>query len=92
MFEETKKFISQYLRLQFIGEDAPEDECNEEAEFIIRYLQSEGYVLKVDRELPNENSGKHTWYEDDLGEAGRIGYRLAINDVEEAGYVAVIQK
>ena len=56
---------------------------------ILEFLHSQGVVLKIDRELPDENSGKHTWYEDDLGEAGRIGYRLAINDVDEAGYVAV---
>jgi len=56
---------------------------------IMEELSKFGVVVKVDRELPEENSGKHTWYDDDYGQAGRIGYRLAIEDVEEAGYVAV---
>jgi len=33
-----KKFISKYLAQRFIGEEASEDECDKEAEFILEYI------------------------------------------------------
>ena len=36
--DNRKKYISLYLRERFTTTDTPEDECDKEAEFIIRYL------------------------------------------------------
>ena len=37
--EEIKKFISLYLRQRFTTNEAPEDECDTEAEFIVSYFE-----------------------------------------------------
>ena len=42
-----KKFVSLYLRQRFVTDEMPEDECDKEAEFIMRYLHSQGAELKV---------------------------------------------
>ncbi len=42
--ERIKKFISLYLRQRFTTDDAPEDECDAEAEFIVKYLETEGML------------------------------------------------
>ena len=46
--EELLKFVSQYLRSRFTTTDVPEDECDTEAEFIFKYLDSRGAVLRVE--------------------------------------------
>lgn len=51
--EEIKRFISNYLRSRFVaGDETPEDECDSEAEFILRYLHSKGVVLMVAGKSP----------------------------------------
>ena len=62
--------------------------ANELARAILAYLDSEGVVIKVERELPDKNVN-HTWYKDEFGEAGKIGYDLAVKDMCDADYVAV---
>jgi hypothetical protein len=52
-------------------------------------ILSLGYVqLDKDQSMPNENE-TNTWYKDDLGEAGRIGYRLGQKDMRNAGFKKV---
>ena len=53
------------------------------ADDILSFLHSQGCVLKVDRELPDKNKN-NTWYDDDLGEAGKIGYDLGVEDALKA--------
>jgi len=55
---------------------------------ILEFLRSQGVVIKVDRELPDKNAN-NTWYDDDLGEAGKIGWELGVEDMLKAGYVAI---
>ena len=59
----------------------------EHLDAVKRELSEAGVVIKGEGELPNENSGKHNWYDDDYGEAGRIGYRFAQQDMLTAGWV-----
>ena len=40
--EKLLKFISLYLKGQFVTDEAPEDECDSEAKFILTYIQSQG--------------------------------------------------
>ena len=51
--EKIKKFVSLYLRQRFVTDEMPEDECDKEAEFIMRYLHSQGVVIEVEKELPD---------------------------------------
>lgn len=37
--QEKKKFISLYLRQRFTTNEVPEDECDTEAEFILRFVE-----------------------------------------------------
>lgn len=46
---------------------------------IMRYLDRQD-VRGTMRELPDKNKN-HTWYQDDCGEAGKVGYDLALQDI-----------
>jgi len=48
-----KKFISKYLAQRFIGEEASEDECDKEAEFILEYI-TQSLLATVSEELKEE--------------------------------------
>jgi len=45
---------------------------------VLNKVFKEDLYLKVENPLPNENA--HSWYSDDYGEAGRIGYKLCQQD------------
>lgn len=42
--------------------------------------------LKERREQEKIGLPKREWYQDDLGEAGKTGYELALKDIKELGY------
>lgn len=46
-------------------------------------------MIDSNQNLPNKDSN-HTWYEDDYGEAGRMGYDLAIQDIWKEGWRKLI--
>ena len=49
-----KKFISKYLAQRFIGEEASEDECDKEAEFILEYITQSLLATATPEELKEE--------------------------------------
>ena len=48
-----KKFISKYLAQRFIGEEASEDECDKETEFILEYI-TQSLLATVPEKLKEE--------------------------------------
>lgn len=67
--------------------------CQAEIDAILAITDESGNRLLLvrdpDQTLPDKNKG-HTWYKDDLGEAGKIGYDLALGDLLAQGWVKVI--
>lgn len=65
----------------------------EMVEFFAKIDQStqRAAVVKKEAELPDENKN-HTWYKDDYGEAGRMGYKLGQQDMLSAGFVQEVEK
>ena len=84
--EEIQAGMAQYIKLVGNKPDVYTPEMC--AEDLMEYLHFEGVVIKVERELPDKNVN-HTWYKDEFGEAGKIGYDLAVKDMCDADYVAV---
>ena len=67
-----KKFISKYLAQHFIGEEASEDECDKEAEFILEYITQSLLATVTPEKLKEEIARIWCCFAKDDEETGRI--------------------
>ncbi len=82
--EKIQEWIDEYLTNQFIGDtkDYP-PECASETKAILKYLKSEGMVLKVDTKLPPIDNSKGEWktgleYKQDIEKMNLTAYEELI--------------
>jgi len=47
-----QEWLSIYLRNRFVSDEAPDDECDNEADVILAHFKEQGMVIKVDGEVP----------------------------------------
>ena len=47
-YERTKKWLADYLKVQFVSDEAPDDECVRESEFI---LSNPSIQVKADEQI-----------------------------------------
>uniref|UniRef100_A0A6M3IF83 Uncharacterized protein n=1 Tax=viral metagenome TaxID=1070528 RepID=A0A6M3IF83_9ZZZZ len=80
-YERTKKWLAEYLRHQFVSDEAPDDECVRESEFI---LSNPLILIKADEQSLPECPDNIIFYN------GDYAYKMAQKDM--VGFVKVVKK
>ena len=94
-YEKTKKWLADYLKCQFVSENAPDDECVREAEFVLSNPliqikadeQSLPFISLRSAELHDEKWAQSN-FTDSLQEFGRVSQKELLND----NWVKVVKK